>query len=69
VQGAREVKTPKRPRDTNQLAKLMVDILTGQVENGVLRLQRRRRQRVGETEITNRHYPTAAVLDKEISMC
>jgi len=26
-------KTPKRPRDTNQLAKLMVDILTGQVED------------------------------------
>ena len=25
-------KTPKRPRDTNQLAKLMVDILTGQVK-------------------------------------
>jgi hypothetical protein len=24
---------PKRPRDTNQLAKLMVDILTGQVED------------------------------------
>ena len=24
-------KHPKRPRDTNQLAKLMVDILTGQV--------------------------------------
>jgi hypothetical protein len=23
----------KRPRDTNQLAKLMVDILTGQVED------------------------------------
>ncbi len=27
------VKRPKRPRDTNQLAKLMVDILTGQVED------------------------------------
>jgi hypothetical protein len=26
-------KTPKRPRDTNQLAKLMVDILTGEVED------------------------------------
>ena len=26
-------KHPKRPRDTNQLAKLMVDILTGQVED------------------------------------
>jgi hypothetical protein len=26
-------KLPKRPRDTNQLAKLMVDILTGQVED------------------------------------
>ena len=26
-------KIPKRPRDTNQLAKLMVDILTGQVED------------------------------------
>ncbi len=26
-------KNPKRPRDTNQLAKLMVDILTGQVED------------------------------------
>src|SRR5271166_6145173 len=26
-------KMPKRPRDTNQLAKLMVDILTGQVED------------------------------------
>jgi hypothetical protein len=26
-------KTPKRPRDTNQLAKRMVDILTGQVED------------------------------------
>jgi len=24
---------PKRPRDTNQLGKLMVDILTGQVED------------------------------------
>jgi hypothetical protein len=24
---------PKRPRDTNQLAKLMVDILTGEVED------------------------------------
>jgi hypothetical protein len=24
---------PKRPRDTNQLAKLMVDILTGRVED------------------------------------
>lgn len=27
-------KTPKRPRDTNQLAKLMTDILTGQVVEG-----------------------------------
>lgn len=27
------VKHPKRPRDTNQLAKHMVDILTGQVED------------------------------------
>jgi hypothetical protein len=26
-------KHPKRPRDTSQLAKLMVDILTGQVED------------------------------------
>jgi hypothetical protein len=26
-------KHPERPRDTNQLAKLMVDILTGQVED------------------------------------
>jgi hypothetical protein len=26
-------KRPKRPRDTNQLAKLMVDILTSQVED------------------------------------
>jgi hypothetical protein len=26
-------KHPKRPRDTNQLAKLMVDILTGEVED------------------------------------
>jgi len=26
-------RTPKRPRDTNQLGKLMVDILTGQVED------------------------------------
>lgn len=26
-------KHPKRPRDTNQLAKLMVDILTGQIED------------------------------------
>jgi hypothetical protein len=26
-------KTPKRPRDTNQLAKLMVDILSGEVED------------------------------------
>ena len=26
-------KHPKRPRDTNQLAKRMVDILTGQVED------------------------------------
>lgn len=26
-------KPPKRPRDTNQLGKLMVDILTGQVED------------------------------------
>lgn len=26
-------KHPKRPRDTNQLAKLMVDILTGKVED------------------------------------
>jgi hypothetical protein len=26
-------KCPKRPRDTNQLAKLMVDILTGQAED------------------------------------
>jgi hypothetical protein len=26
-------KRPKRPRDTNQLGKLMVDILTGQVED------------------------------------
>jgi hypothetical protein len=26
-------KLSKRPRDTNQLAKLMVDILTGQVED------------------------------------
>ena len=26
-------KAPKRPRDTNQLAKLMVDILTGEVED------------------------------------
>jgi hypothetical protein len=26
-------KNPKRPRDTNQLAKLMVDILTDQVED------------------------------------
>jgi hypothetical protein len=26
-------KHPKRPRDTNQLAKLVVDILTGQVED------------------------------------
>jgi len=26
-------KTPKRPRDTNQLAKLMVDILTGEIED------------------------------------
>ena len=26
-------KTPKRPRDTNQLGKLMVAILTGQVED------------------------------------
>jgi hypothetical protein len=26
-------KHPKRPRDTNQLAKLMVDILTGQVDD------------------------------------
>ncbi len=26
-------KHPKRPRDTNQLGKLMVDILTGQVED------------------------------------
>ena len=26
-------KLPKRPRDTNQLGKLMVDILTGQVED------------------------------------
>lgn len=25
-------KTPKRPRDVNQLAKLMVDIATGEVE-------------------------------------
>lgn len=29
-------KHPKRPRDTNQLAKLMVDILTGQVEDRAL---------------------------------
>ncbi len=28
-----EPKRPKRPRDTNQLGKLMVDILTGQVED------------------------------------
>ena len=27
------MKRPKRPRDTNQLAKLMTDILTGQVED------------------------------------
>ena len=27
------IKPPKRPRDTNQLGKLMVDILTGQVED------------------------------------
>jgi hypothetical protein len=27
------MKPPKRPRDTNQLAKLMVDILTGEVED------------------------------------
>jgi hypothetical protein len=26
-------KAPKRPRDTNQLAKLMVDILTGEIED------------------------------------
>jgi hypothetical protein len=26
-------KRPKRPRDTNQLAKLMIDILTGQVQD------------------------------------
>jgi hypothetical protein len=26
-------RTPKRPRDTNQLAKLMVDILTGEVDD------------------------------------
>ena len=26
-------KQPKRPRDTNQLGKLMVDIRTGQVED------------------------------------
>ncbi|MGD0763504.1 MAG: RNA-binding protein [Roseiarcus sp.] len=26
-------KHPKRPRDANQLAKLMVDILTGEVED------------------------------------
>jgi hypothetical protein len=26
-------KVPKRPRDTNQLAKLMVDVLTGEVED------------------------------------
>lgn len=26
-------KRPRRPRDTNQLGKLMVDILTGQVED------------------------------------
>src|SRR5277367_1013715 len=32
VQGAM-TKAPKRPRDTNQLGKLMVDILTGQVED------------------------------------
>jgi len=29
----REPKGQERPRDTNQLAKLMVDILTGQVED------------------------------------
>ncbi len=28
-----EPKRPKRPRDTNQLGKLMVDILTGQVKD------------------------------------
>jgi hypothetical protein len=27
------MKTPKRPRDSNQLGKLMVDIFTGQVED------------------------------------
>jgi hypothetical protein len=33
LRGREMTKTPKRPRDTNQLAKLMVDILTGQVED------------------------------------
>jgi hypothetical protein len=28
-------RTPKRPRDPNQLGKLIVDILTGQVEDAV----------------------------------
>jgi hypothetical protein len=32
---------PKRPRDTNQLAKLMVDILTGQVEDRELTAEER----------------------------
>ncbi len=31
-------KRPKRPRDTNQLGKMMVDILTGEVETERLRL-------------------------------
>jgi hypothetical protein len=36
-------KHPKRPRDTNQLAKLMVNIPTGQVEDRELRLSKLRR--------------------------
>lgn len=40
-------KTPKRPRDPNQLAKLMVDIASGEVEEAEKTITEKRASKAG----------------------
>ena len=41
------IKTPKRPRDPNQLAKLMVDIATGEAEQPEMSANEKRASKAG----------------------